>query len=326
MQVVVRVHRRRRLRRAAAQKRFLTGTGLFLVGLTVAMFVLSKPNPVRDVERPIATSPESKEQTTTGRSDRPVYPFSIVPGGATSVEELRSAMAGDPVVAAHFSNFNLTNARVVELPEPRVAHVSYRMGNDVYWTRRPVRLEAGEKVITDGENVARTRCGNQIADTPLSVSPFEPTPEVLDTPVSPDGSGKISTILMPPVSPGPPALPPGDFPTVPAGTFTTDGDSRNPTDLTPSSQPPGGDPGDSAPPPATGREPIPEPATTTLLVVGALGVTVRRLRKRRPSSDLQHRVFELWPILHGGVEALRVLQCSGSLVQSPDGGVGDRDV
>src|SRR5512135_2930133 len=43
---------------------------------------------------------------------RPVYPFSVISGGVQSVEELRVAMRFDPVVAAHFSDFDLSRARV----------------------------------------------------------------------------------------------------------------------------------------------------------------------------------------------------------------------
>jgi hypothetical protein len=127
-------------------------------------------------------SDAAAEPANADPEGRPVYPYSIIQGGATSEDELEKAMAADPVVAAHFEGFDLHKTRVETLPEPRVAHVSYRKGNDVFWTRKPVVIPAGETVLTDGSNLARTRCGNRLADSPGPVSDDEPDPTVFDTP------------------------------------------------------------------------------------------------------------------------------------------------
>ena len=52
-------------------------------------------------------------------------------------------------------------------PRSEAMHVAYRMGQKVYWTRKKVTLHPGETLISDGKIVARTRCGNRIAMTPL---------------------------------------------------------------------------------------------------------------------------------------------------------------
>ena len=116
---------------------------------------------------------------------RPVYPYSIIPGGVTSAAELRSALAHDPVAAAHYAAFDLSNARVIQVQEARSVYVSYRKGDDVFWTSKKLRLAVGETLITDGEHIARTRCGNQVSDEPrLPVSlAGDPEPQTLDTPV-----------------------------------------------------------------------------------------------------------------------------------------------
>lgn len=116
---------------------------------------------------------------------RPVYPYSIIPGGVVSAAELRSAVAHDPVVAAHYAAFDLANARVVQVKEARSVYISYRRGDDVFWTSKKLRLAAGETLITDGEHISRTRCGNQISDEPrMPVSlAGDPEPQMLDTPV-----------------------------------------------------------------------------------------------------------------------------------------------
>lgn len=114
---------------------------------------------------------------------RPVYPYSVIPGGVESPEELKQAMARDPVVAAHFREFNLAAVRIVRLESSRFAYVSYRLHNDVFWTRKQLKLAAGEKVITDGTHSARARCGNRISALPhVETLPSEPSIQELETP------------------------------------------------------------------------------------------------------------------------------------------------
>ena len=118
-------------------------------------------------------------------SSRPLYPYSVIPGGIESASELRKAVANDPVVAAHYAGFDFAHAHVVRLTEARSAFVSYRKGNAVFWTSKKLRLLAGETLITDGTHTSRTRCGNQVSDAPRSpVAPSgEPTPDTLATPL-----------------------------------------------------------------------------------------------------------------------------------------------
>lgn len=219
---------------------------------------------------------------------RPVFPYSVVPGGVHSVGELQRAIAQDPVVAAHYRDFDLSKAHVERLAIARHAYVSFRIGSHIFWTRKPLVLPAGERVITDGTLVARTRCGNQVADRPGATSPVEPAAMVLDTPVDrrvpaagfpglptpaavlPGGLGRevgVVGLLAPgripsterdtrePV-PGVPAqgAPLGNWPNTPAG-------------LNPDSEP-------------EMPIPVPEPASLTLLATGTL-LIARKLRARR---------------------------------------------
>ena len=64
--------------------------------------------------------------------NRPVYPYSIVPGGVRDAADLKWAAEHDPVVAAHYAGFDYDHARVVRLVLAQTAYVSYRMGNKVY--------------------------------------------------------------------------------------------------------------------------------------------------------------------------------------------------
>ncbi|HXN25349.1 MAG TPA: PEP-CTERM sorting domain-containing protein [Candidatus Dormibacteraeota bacterium] len=113
-----------------------------------------------------------------------VYPYSIIPGGIESVEELKAAAANDRMVAAHYQDegFDLAKAQVIRLHRERQVYVSYRRGEKAYWTTRKIKLNVGEALITDGRHTARARCGNLISDVPASPTfAGEPTPSVLDT-------------------------------------------------------------------------------------------------------------------------------------------------
>ena len=180
---------RRRRSRRHARRRFLLGLLVFVAVLGAAVFLASsKPDlpPPVPVPSSAATDPEASIPALADtKPERDVYPYSVIAGGAASVDELAQAIAADPVVADHYARFDLAKARVEPRSAPRLAHVSYRIGDSVFWTRKPVVLNAGEPVLTDGVHVARTRCGNQVADEPGPVSDLEPAPAVLDAPVSP---------------------------------------------------------------------------------------------------------------------------------------------
>lgn len=114
-----------------------------------------------------ASTDRSYSSFIDSRPGRPVYLHSVIPGGIASAEELRQAMDHDPVVAQQFAGFDFQRAHLVQVSEKRSMHVAYRMGQKVYWTRKKVTLHPGETLISDGKIVARTRCGNRIAKTPL---------------------------------------------------------------------------------------------------------------------------------------------------------------
>ncbi len=98
-------------------------------------------------------------------SARRLYPYSVIPGGVQSAGELRSAVLNDAVVARHYADFDVAKTRVISLDRDRLVYVSYRMGEEIFWTNHALRLYKGETLITDGTHEARTRCGNRIADT-----------------------------------------------------------------------------------------------------------------------------------------------------------------
>jgi hypothetical protein len=218
------------------------------------------------------------------RNRRLVYPYSVVPGGVGSAEELRAAATHDSVVAKHYSGFNYRRARLVEVKEPRKVYLSYRLHNKIYWTVQQASLHPGEKLLTDGTVTARARCGNQVSVLPQAgTSPEEPTMAELDRPDAVasgiegfPGTLDSNLLRIDPAMPlgpsasggnavGPQGGPPGVFVPPPLG--GGGGSSGGPGGG-------GGGGGGGHPPPAT-----PEPGTIVLVISGA-GIIFARYRRR----------------------------------------------
>jgi PEP-CTERM motif len=111
------------------------------------------------------------------RALRPNYPYSVIPGGAYSPAELRFANQKDAVVRQHYSDFHLSAAHLVTLRSDRYQYVSFRMKNQVFWTRKRLRIPRGEVLLTDGRNYARTRCGNRLSNVAQSPTTALQPPE-----------------------------------------------------------------------------------------------------------------------------------------------------
>ena len=124
------------------------------------------------------------EENFRRQAGKPIYPYSVVPGGVEDARELKWVAEHDPVVAAHYAGFDYDHARVVRLVLERTVYLSYRIGNHVYWTRRRVTLHKGEKLITDGAKTARARCGNRVEEAPqVETSSAEPPAWKFDEPL-----------------------------------------------------------------------------------------------------------------------------------------------
>ncbi len=115
---------------------------------------------------------------------RVIYPYSVVPGGVRTPEELREAGIHDRIVGEHYAGFDFQKARVITVKEARLVYLSYRIGDQIYWTAKQVSLHAGENLITDGKVTARTRCGNQVSALPQKkTSSHEPALSEFDGPI-----------------------------------------------------------------------------------------------------------------------------------------------
>lgn len=124
--------------------------------------------PVRDIAAPLTPL-------------RANYNYSVIPGGAFDGQELKRAYNRDAVVAHHYSGVDPSTMRPEILTADRLAYVSYRKGDRVYWTSRQVRIRSGETILTNGQTEIRARCGNCISrKAMLPTSADEPGPMQLD--------------------------------------------------------------------------------------------------------------------------------------------------
>jgi hypothetical protein len=223
VQVIVRRRRRRRHRRNRVIRRLCIAglLALFTAGAsTVALryFVPSLFSARHPESLPFDQADLSPSRSVTldnilsqERQPRPVYPYSVVPGGVEDAKELKWVAEHDPVVAAHYAGFDYNHAQVVRLTLARTVYMSYRIGNNIYWMRRRITLHKGEKLITDGRMTARGRCANRVEPTAQQpAAPAEPAPEKFDEPIR-AGEGTAmqapaipfrSALLPAPLTPG----------------------------------------------------------------------------------------------------------------------------
>jgi hypothetical protein len=215
-----------------------------------------------------------------------LFPFSVIPGGARSAQQLENALTHDPVAAAHYAGFDVARTRVIRLDRSEAVYVSYRIGNQIYWTSKRLYVPAGETLLSDGEHEARTRCGNRLSRTPqLPVSPKGPSSAVLNGPATPIAPAATelpleSDLVRPAELPaiiggspveGLPFIPPF----VPIG-----GASGAPPEYA-----------NYPPPPAPGQPvPSPEPSSFLLLSAGLLSLlTLSLISSRRTARGYSNR-------------------------------------
>ena len=242
------------------------------------------PRELAGVSQPAEVSQNVGSQSDSRLALRPLYPYSVIPGGAYSAQELRNAIEHDPVVANHYAGFDLAKVRIIRLDSDRMEYVSYRMGDHIFWTNHELMLRKGEALITDGTHLARTRCGNRLSDHAIKpTSAAQPSAETLNAPGPAAEPELLAGNYLPVVIPngGSPFVPPGPGPTgstIPPVYFPIVGSV--PTSGSPGSPPGGGPPGGGPP---GGGPPVntPEPSSLLLLASGLGSLWAFARRKNR---------------------------------------------
>ena len=270
--------------KARRRRRIVTGTlaALALGSIAIAYALVRNPAPPRVVADASADSPDAGRVVraeSPAAPVRPVYRHSVVPGGVRSPEEIEYVIQRDHVVAAHYKGINPQLMRNERLKTPLRAHVSYRLGDKVYWTKKPVQLPVNEPVMTDGKTTIRERCGNLISMEPLApASDEEPPLPSFDLLMDPMQFAWMRLDYTPPGIPAKPTprpaarlLVPGPIggPLLPGTRKAEEPPSTRSVDPPPGSVTP-------VDPPL----PVPEPNTLTMFgLAGAAGVA-HYLRKR----------------------------------------------
>lgn len=264
--------------------------GIWCLRLSASHFGTTNVKPATSAAASRPDTTPSFSESLGVRTVRAVYPFSVIPGGIRSARELQSDISADPVVRAHYAGFDLSKAHMVRLQREQLAYVSYRIGNDVYWTKHRVKLAKNEAVLTDGTHTARSRCGNRVSETPVSpTSAKEPAVLAMDTAALPElvpaGGPNLLAFAPPLVAAQPP--PPGE-PFIPlvlmlppgGGAGGSGGGTGGHKKL---GDPTGGDP--TGNPPGAGGPPVavPEPDTLPLLLISLplLWMLGRRMKRSR---------------------------------------------
>jgi len=242
---------------------------LFLVCAGACLFTFILLNTTSETVEPVPTAEligkfaQQPENVSEPAGElRAVYPYSVIPGGVYSGEELAASVASDRVVSDHYSDFNVSRARIVKADKTRMMYVSYRMNDVVYWTQNKVKIPEGELLVTDGDCEGRARCGNRVSASPqLPVSDEEPMVEVFDFP-------QYVRLAPPQVTPLPdmafqwsPLIPPSQFPIVSEAPI---GIASQRSEGVPVYAPFSSDP--------FGSIDVPEPGILTLLVLGIIAL------------------------------------------------------
>ncbi len=198
---------------------------IIAAGSVVFAILTSKQSPLRQSASQQTSSqpgqiPSSRPAPLLDFQQRRLYPYSVIPGGLENGSDLRNAIAHDPLVAAHYADFDLAQARIVRLDRDEAVYVSFRLNERIYWTRKTLMLHRGETVITDGSHQARSRCGNRISVTPAEpVSPQEPSAQAMNAAPSfplvaeipeiwPNLESLTAPVFEPPANQTPPSSPP----------------------------------------------------------------------------------------------------------------------
>ena len=154
------------------------------LAVAIALRVVTQQRGIKLKRSRLAAAHLKPASNQTGRR---IYPFSVIPGGAYSAEELALARRIDSVVAAHYANFDSDSVELRTLSRDELMYVSYRKANRIFWTLDKRRIPRGETVLSDGKHMARTRCGNRLSagpQFPVLYGP-QPTDAVLNAPELP---------------------------------------------------------------------------------------------------------------------------------------------
>jgi hypothetical protein len=166
--------RRRRRHRRSSARGWRTSfvvvavAALFGAGVVVGLHEPGPASESRETIHPRAVvASDAGGIQSVSLPSRANFNYSVIPGGARSVQELAHAIKTDSVVADAYRDVDPDTMRPETVPADRMAYVSYRKNDRVFWTKKKVRIYEGETILSNGQTEIRGRCGNGISLEPL---------------------------------------------------------------------------------------------------------------------------------------------------------------
>jgi hypothetical protein len=175
--------------------------------------------------------------------------FALLRGGFSSVDEFFERVHDDPVLHSFYGECADRSASMHALPEDITAFSTFRKGDKIKWSQKPLLIKKGEYVLTFCGKTVLARCGNLISFAPMQPSEDVP-PAVLEAPSEP-----VETPLMLEASAAAPA--PAPAPIGAAAVPTAAANSHRFFFIPPFYVPPGGSHKNPAPPTVV----VPPPST-----------------------------------------------------------------
>ena len=182
------------------KKRFVIAIMVLLItGLGIRVFLTlnnSKYVPKEEVITVQIVEPENADSEISGQ-----YYGLCAKNTVHTVEDFYKTVKKDPILTAHFSDFDWSIAKIGKQDEEIWTFVSYRKDAIIKRTSKPVKLPKGDLYITDGSRIVRTYCCNDYIAAPaprivaiVVPNTIEPPIERVDAPTRRYNKGIIPTI------------------------------------------------------------------------------------------------------------------------------------
>jgi hypothetical protein len=110
--------------------------------------------------------------------------FALLRGGFTSVDEFVERVKEDPILHSFYGDCVDRNASMHPLPEDVTVFSTFRKGNQIKWSQKPLLVHKGEYVMTFCGKTILARCGNLVSMSAMQPSEDVP-PALLEEPVDP---------------------------------------------------------------------------------------------------------------------------------------------
>ena len=177
-------------------KRFLTILDICLIAILVGQLIyiggvsrghsLNKgakaPQPAAVAAKP---APQAAPATAMKSQAMPVsfrpLNLALIRGGFTSPEQFYQHVQADPVLRSFYGSCTDSQATLKPLSDDILVFSTFRRGDTIKWSRRPLLVHAGEYVYTFCGKTVLARCGNLVSWSPMQPSEDVP-PSLLEVP------------------------------------------------------------------------------------------------------------------------------------------------